>query len=130
MMTGQHSAIQNDSPLIVEVIQTKMCGIIPVKFSALIKWTASGPAVAYFCTAQQLIMNYICSTRLVIELAAVSAQSKQAVGRFHSHPLELKSYFLSLVWIKRETDLFLCVVCSGSMVGVNCAEPEPFVHSK
>lgn len=51
MMTGQHSAIQNDSSLTVEVGQSKMCRILTVKFSALVKWAGSGLAVAYFCAA-------------------------------------------------------------------------------
>lgn len=51
MKIGQHSALQNDSSLSVEVGQNMMCHILTVKFSPLVKWVrfgaGAGLAAAY-----------------------------------------------------------------------------------
>lgn len=83
-----HSAVQNGS-LTVDVGQNMMCHILTVTFSPLVKWVGEdlenklAQEQAWRChiSLQQLLMNSICFTRLVIMCAAISVQSEQAAGK-------------------------------------------------
>lgn len=95
MKIGQHSAVRTDSSPTVDVGQNLMCLIPAVRFSLLVKWIgglesklAQEQAGQWHFSLQQLLMNSICFTRLVIKCTAISVQSKQALGKYSFYFLQ------------------------------------------